>query len=155
MRPTERHADASIGASERYRRWRVESRRSTAQSPSGAGIGLTMTLTEELTRAGERLFRWRSYVPLVFVPVVVAAIIEPRPLGAGTTASHVWEALCVALAIVGLLLRALTVGFVAPGTSSRTTARFKADELNTTGAYSVVRHPIYVANALIWLGINS
>ncbi|MCK7542256.1 MAG: isoprenylcysteine carboxylmethyltransferase family protein [Marinilabiliales bacterium] len=27
-----------------------------------------------------------------------------------------------------------------------------ADELNTTGIYSVVRHPLYVGNFLMWLG---
>ena len=28
-----------------------------------------------------------------------------------------------------------------------------ADELNTTGIYSVVRHPLYVGNFFIWLGV--
>src|SRR5262245_48010825 len=81
-------------------RRRVETRRWATQSPSWV-VGLTIALMEELTRFGERLFRWRSYVPLLFIPVVVVAIVESRLPGAGSSASHVWKALCVALALVG------------------------------------------------------
>src|SRR5690606_18354406 len=33
-----------------------------------------------------------------------------------------------------------------------TTAGQIADELNTTGIYSLVRHPLYIGNFLMWLG---
>jgi hypothetical protein len=51
------------------------------------------------------------------------------------------------------MLRAATVGFVPGGTSGRNTREQRAFELNTSGAYSIVRHPLYVANFLIVLGL--
>lgn len=38
-------------------------------------------------------------------------------------------------------------------TSGRNTKKQIADTLNTLGIYSIVRHPLYLGNYLIWLGI--
>ena len=57
------------------------------------------------------------------------------------------------LTLSGLALRAYTVCTTPKGTSGRNTARQVADHLNTKGIYSVVRHPLYLANYLIWAGI--
>jgi hypothetical protein len=46
-----------------------------------------------------------------------------------------------------------TVGFVPGGTSGRNTREQRAHALNTSGAYSMVRHPLYVANFVIVLGL--
>ncbi len=47
----------------------------------------------------------------------------------------------------------LTVGFAPKNTSGRNTAAGQmADELNVTGIYSIVRHPLYVGNFFMWLG---
>ena len=40
------------------------------------------------------------------------------------------------------------------GTSGRNVAEQKADVLNTTGIYSIVRHPLYLGNFFIWLGLS-
>jgi hypothetical protein len=53
----------------------------------------------------------------------------------------------------GLLVRALTVGFVPGGTSGRNTRRQVAKTLNTSGLYSLTRNPLYVGNCLTYLGI--
>jgi hypothetical protein len=52
------------------------------------------------------------------------------------------------------LVRILSVGFVHEKTSGRNTKEQKAVELNTTGAYSIVRNPLYIGNYLILLGIS-
>jgi protein-S-isoprenylcysteine O-methyltransferase Ste14 len=49
-------------------------------------------------------------------------------------------------------MRAYTVGTVPRGTSGRNTASQEAAVLNTSGMYSVVRHPLYLANYSIMLG---
>ena len=48
----------------------------------------------------------------------------------------------------------MTVGYVPRGTSGRNTRKQVAEVLNTTGMYSVVRHPLYVGNFIMWLGIS-
>ena len=42
----------------------------------------------------------------------------------------------------------------AGGNVRRNTHGQKAEELNTTGVYSIVRHPLYVGNYLIGLGVT-
>jgi len=39
-------------------------------------------------------------------------------------------------------------------TSGRNTQHQVAEALNTTGLYSLVRHPLYVANFFMWLGVS-
>ena len=59
----------------------------------------------------------------------------------------------VILSLIGFCIRAYTVGTTPKGTSGRNTKEQKAFVLNTTGIYSVVRHPLYLANYFMWIGI--
>jgi hypothetical protein len=61
--------------------------------------------------------------------------------------------LCVGFGLAGFAVRVYVAGHVLKGSSGRNTREQIADELNTTGLYSVVRHPLYVGNYLMWLGI--
>jgi protein-S-isoprenylcysteine O-methyltransferase Ste14 len=114
-------------------------------------------LTNVLQSQGFFLFRWRSYLPLVLAPVVVISMRDADSLDAliGDRADDIFEFFCVGIAFLGLVLRALTVGFVPRSTSGRNTKRQKAAVLNTTGMYSIVRHPLYLANFLIFFGLIS
>lgn len=113
-----------------------------------------MALRDELEHSGEWLFRHRSYLPLLLLAVAVGSMAgHPHP------ASHApgdvaWELLCVAVSLLGLAVRVVTVGHAPDGTSGRNTHGQVADALNTTGAYSLVRHPLYVGNYLMWLGVT-
>ena len=64
-----------------------------------------------------------------------------------------WGIICLLISFSGLLVRAITVGFVPKGTSGRNTDQQIAEALNQTGIYSVVRHPLYLGNFLMWLGL--
>lgn len=108
-----------------------------------------MPLQEEFEVQGAFLFRWRSYLPLVFLV-----------LGLGTMALFPMDlplwlviiALCIGL--LGQLLRVLAVGYAAPNTSGRNTSEGQiADSLNTQGLYGMVRHPLYVGNFLMWFSV--
>ena len=114
-----------------------------------------MTLTERLAQQGRRLFAFRSVVPLLLLPVVVLAMPASWQAEAwlGPTGALVVQWLAVGIACAGVLLRCAAVGFAPDGTSSRDTHRLRAPALNTTGMYSVVRHPLYLGNALMWIGV--
>ncbi|GAB3036904.1 lipid A Kdo2 1-phosphate O-methyltransferase [Oleiagrimonas citrea] len=107
-----------------------------------------------LERQGTWLFHRRSLVGVVLLPALVLAIWRPG-WPADALAHRTLDALtltgfCIALS--GLLLRALTVSMVPADTSRRSTRQQSADKLNTRGMYSVVRHPLYVANAWTMTG---
>jgi protein-S-isoprenylcysteine O-methyltransferase Ste14 len=114
-----------------------------------------MTLIDEMGMQGSWLFRWRSYVPLM----LLALLLPPSLLGLhwpfGSYQFHkIWELVCLLVSFSGLLVRCATVGFVPSGTSGRGTSKLKATVLNTTGMYSLVRHPVYVGNFFIGLGVT-
>ena len=112
-----------------------------------------MKLADHFTRSGDVLFRWRSYFPLLLVPVLVAGVMtSPAPFSTRLT-ERAWEVLSVVIALAGLGLRVWAVGSAPAGTSERSTTNPRASELRTSGAYSVVRHPLYVANGLMALGL--
>jgi len=114
-------------------------------------------LTTQMQNQGYFLFRWRSYMPLLLAPIVLIALRDSENLDGliGDTADDVFEVACVGISLLGLVLRAAIVGFVPRSTSGRNTKRQKAAVLNTTGMYSVVRHPLYLANFLVFLGLIS
>jgi protein-S-isoprenylcysteine O-methyltransferase Ste14 len=113
-----------------------------------------VTLAEQMSHAGDFLFRWRSYLPLALAPLLAAGVLgAPAPLGAGP-GERAWQVACALIAAAGVALRMYTVGTAARGTSGRNTRGQKAASLNTTGPYSVVRHPLYVANYVIALGLS-
>ncbi len=112
-----------------------------------------MLLTEQLEDTGGRLFRWRSYLPLVMGGVYLLALRDYEYPGQSESLDHFWEGVCLAISALGLAIRAFTIGHTPKGTSGRTTKRQIADTLNTRGAYSVVRNPLYLGNFFMGLGV--
>ena len=113
-----------------------------------------MPLREEFEKNGNWLFKRRSWLPLVLYPFAVAIIyFYPDTTYAHITSTR-WGLFCFAVSFLGLIVRAMTVGFTPKGTSGRNTNEGQvAETLNQTGIYSVVRHPLYLGNFLMWLGL--
>ncbi|MER3329549.1 MAG: isoprenylcysteine carboxylmethyltransferase family protein, partial [Candidatus Kapaibacterium sp.] len=64
------------------------------------------------------------------------------------------ELIFLLVAFFGQFIRAYSVGLAAKNTSGRNTSVGQvADSLNSTGIYSTVRHPLYLGNFFMWLGI--
>lgn len=112
-----------------------------------------MALVKEFERSGNFLFKHRSYVPLLLYVIVIPVIIfegdEFFPFQ-----NYIWAASCFFVSFAGQIIRALTIGYTPQNTSGRNTkAGQVAEQLNTKGIYSVVRHPLYLGNFLMWLGL--
>lgn len=115
-----------------------------------------MALREELENQGKWLFRWRSYLPLLLFILLFFALREGDYLerNVGHWADKIYKAGCLTISFLGLFIRGLTIGYTPEGTSGRNTKEQIAEQLNTRGMYSVVRHPLYLGNFVIMLGIS-
>lgn len=112
-----------------------------------------MALHDEFERQGNWLFQWQSYLPLVVIPLIAIAHVNYGYLWGSYTLHEYWEVVCVLISFLGLFVRCLAVGYAPAGTSDRNTDGQRAEELNTMGIYSFVRHPLYFGNFLIGLGV--
>jgi protein-S-isoprenylcysteine O-methyltransferase Ste14 len=112
-----------------------------------------MSLKDEYERTGNWLFKRRSYLPVLFFCVVLLSLRYFEPL-TNKLADAAREFFCLAVSYLGLAVRIFTVGYTPTGTSGRNTRGQVAQTLNTTGMYSIVRHPIYLGNFLMWFGIS-
>ncbi len=115
-----------------------------------------MALREELQKQGDWCFRWRSYWPLPILPILLIALQNSGSIErlAGNLADDLWEGLCIAISFAGFAVRCITTGCVPEETSGGNTKRQIAKTLNTTGTYSIVRHPLYLGNFIIVYGIT-
>ncbi len=94
-------------------------------------------------------------MPLMVLPLLALTLPESARVeqALGESRSLVVEWLAIAVALSGLVLRCITVAFAPEGTSSRDTREFRAPTLNTTGVYSLLRHPLYLGAGLMWIGV--
>ena len=110
-----------------------------------------MALVHELENSGNWLFRRRSWLPVF---MVVAGIIV---MYLGNRQAILFdmrdELIILGVSLFGQIIRIVTVGFTPKNTSGRNTINGQiADELNVTGIYSLLRHPLYLGNFFMWLG---
>lgn len=118
-----------------------------------------MTLKEKIEKQGNYLFKHRSKLPLIILVIGTYVYYQTETNSnifflEDTPYEIYYETLCLLISLFGLFIRIYTVGYTPANTSGRNTAQGQvADSLNTTGAYSIVRHPLYLGNFLIWLGI--
>jgi protein-S-isoprenylcysteine O-methyltransferase Ste14 len=111
-----------------------------------------MALRNELEKSGSWLFRHRSFLPLLCLPLFAASLTDYHYLENSRQINEWWQILCLLISVAGLAVRVITVGRAPGGTSGRNTQVQIAFSLSTTGMYSVVRHPLYLGNYLITLG---
>ena len=109
-------------------------------------------LIEEWTRAGNWLFRWRGHLPLLVLIFLMWVSYSSSTSAVAAGRLDVWELVGILIGVVGLGLRAWTVGHAPRGTSYRSQEP-EATMLSTEGIYSVVRHPLYLGNFVLWIGV--
>ncbi len=116
-----------------------------------------MALQENLEKQGMWLFRHRSNIPflIIFIGVLVFIYTEIKAgdyFVKNSAVRDYYLYLCLFISLFGLAVRIITVGYTPANTSGRNTKTQQADTLNTSGIYSVVRHPLYLGNFFMWLG---
>ena len=110
-----------------------------------------MALIEEFDKSGNWLFKRRGYLP-VFI-LCLALVYYAFKDYTGYHPNPYRDLIYLGVSLLGLAVRIITVGQTPRGTSGRNIKRQRAETLNTTGIYSLVRHPLYLGNFIIWLGI--
>ncbi len=113
-----------------------------------------MALQESFVKQGNFFFRYRSYLPLILIVAGIGVFIADLFHGQTFTDSQYFsiEIASLIVSMTGLFIRIITVGHTPPLTSGRNTKKQLADEINITGIYSMVRHPLYLGNFLMWAG---
>ncbi len=110
-----------------------------------------MALVHEFEKSGNWLFKRRSWLPLFIIIAGIAMMyLGNRQAILFDTRD---ELIFLGVSLFGQVIRILTVGFTPKNTSGRNTTNGQlADELNVTGIYSIMRHPLYLGNFFMWLG---
>ena len=115
-----------------------------------------MTLINSFDKNGKFLFRYRGQLPLLFfvlaLPITYCYDYDFL-ISYPSLKSFVLILSCFVF-VLGHLLRIIIIGYCDEHTSGRNRHEQVAHHLNTKGWYSMVRHPLYFANFLIWIGLS-
>jgi protein-S-isoprenylcysteine O-methyltransferase Ste14 len=113
-----------------------------------------MSLEQSFEKQGNFLFKYRGQFPIFLFLLVLPFIYLSSFESLSDNIVLSYNYIAVILSMIGFLIRFYTIGTTPKNTSGRNTNKQIAETLNTTGIYSLVRHPLYLANYLIWLGIS-
>ena len=110
-----------------------------------------MALIYELEKQGNFFFKYRGQFPIVLFILAIPFIYFTDSICLQLEKYFSFTA--IVLSSIGFVIRAYTIGTTPRGTSGRNTKEQVAEILNSTGIYSVVRHPLYLGNYFMWIGI--
>lgn len=112
-----------------------------------------MALLHSFENSGNKLFRYRGPIPVILFVLAIPVVYFTNFSGLNPVVVSVITIISIIISITGFYIRAYSIGTTPHGTSGRNTKEQVAETLNTTGIYSMVRHPLYLGNYLIWIGI--
>jgi protein-S-isoprenylcysteine O-methyltransferase Ste14 len=112
-----------------------------------------MALIHSLEDEGNWLFKRRGFIPIVLFALAIPAVFFTDYSAMSESFIAFINYTAALISVAGFAVRAYTIGTTPRGTSGRNTDKQVAEQLNTSGIYSVVRHPLYLGNYLMWIGI--
>jgi protein-S-isoprenylcysteine O-methyltransferase Ste14 len=112
-----------------------------------------MALLHSFESSGNFLFKYRGQLPVFLFVLAVPAIYFTPYNSLSNETLKIVKLLAIGLSVLGFLFRAYAIGTTPKGTSGRNTKEQVANVLNSTGVYSIVRHPLYLGNYFMWIGI--
>lgn len=115
-----------------------------------------MTLINSFDKNGKFLFRYRGQLPLLFfvLALPITYCYDYDFLISYPSLKLLVLILSCFVFVLGHLFRIIIIGCCEKHTSGRNRHEQVAHHLNTKGWYSMVRHPLYFANFLIWIGLS-
>jgi len=114
-----------------------------------------MALVQTFEKQGNLLFKYRGQFPVVLFLLATVFIVFTDYTSISETNERYYIIISVLLSLLGFIVRFYTIGTTPKGTSGRNTKEQVAEVLNSTGIYSTVRHPLYLGNFLVWIGIST
>lgn len=112
-----------------------------------------MALLHSFEKSGNILFRYRGQIPVVLFLLAIPVIYFTNYSQLSEMNELALTYISIFLSVIGFWIRAVSIGTTPKGTSGRNTKSQVAESLNRTGIYSIVRHPLYLGNYLMWIGI--
>ena len=114
-----------------------------------------MALIHTLEKNGNILFKYRGQIPVVLFLLSIPTVYftDYQFLEGNDELSCILLITCIVVSLAGQVIRAIAIGTSNKNTSGRNTKEQVAEALNTKGIYSTVRHPLYLGNYFMWIGI--
>lgn len=114
-----------------------------------------MALVHSLEKNGNKLFRYRGQIPVLLFAMAIPVIYltDVSKIMDNEQVYWILTGIAIAMSLLGQVIRAIAIGTSNKNTSGRNTKEQIADALNTNGIYSAVRHPLYLGNYFMWIGI--
>ena len=112
-----------------------------------------MALIHSFEASGNFLFRYRGQIPVILFLLSLPVIFFTDYSEMNELSILMFTVVAVFLSVIGFFIRAFAIATTPKGTSGRNTQHQLAESLNKTGIYSVCRHPLYIGNYFMWIGI--
>jgi len=114
-----------------------------------------MALVHSFEKNGNILFKYRGQIPVILFLMSIPTVYftDYKIVNSNHTLDLILFITCILFSFSGQVIRAIAIGTSSKHTSGRNTKEQVADALNTKGIYSTVRHPLYLGNYFMWIGI--
>ncbi len=114
-----------------------------------------MALIHSFEKNGNFLFRYRGEFPVMLFIMAVPVIYftDYSLINAHPALNIALTVAAISVSFLGQYIRAVAIGTSQKLTSGRNKYEQIAEALNTKGIYSTVRHPLYLGNYFMWIGI--
>ena len=108
-------------------------------------------------KIGAFLFKYRGQLPVILLIVCIPIIFNnqstERKIHPFIELYGIYFSFI--LMLLGHLIRSCAIGYKNLHTSGKNRDQQVAEKLNTRGVYSLIRHPLYLGNFLIWIGLST
>ena len=103
---------------------------------------------------GNFFFKYRGQIPILLFILVLPYLYLTDTTSLTSLHIRIYIFLCISFIILGFIIRFYTIATTLKHTSGRNRDIQIAETLNTKGIYSLLRHPLYLGNYLIWVGVS-